>query len=176
MAFYFFDCPVKMLVVLRNSLGGTMQKHRGFNLIELMIAVTIIGILASVAVPAYQHYVKKARAANIISAVAGYKTAIEVAIETGAASTVADLIANKVGIPPNLDAATGARFYLTSLTVENGTIKATGNRLVGDVVYELAIKTDDNKKIVSPILWVASGTCVTKGLCQLDQNVVEIAK
>ncbi|WP_456296221.1 type IV pilin protein [Vibrio sp. AK197] len=43
------------------------SKHSGFTLIELMIVVAIIGILSSIAVPAYQHYVKKAEMASALS-------------------------------------------------------------------------------------------------------------
>lgn len=46
---------------------NTKKKNAGFTLIEMMIAVVIIGILASVAMPSYISYVKRAKASEIIS-------------------------------------------------------------------------------------------------------------
>jgi type IV pilus assembly protein PilA len=57
----------------------TMHKQQGFTLIELMIVVAIIGVLAAVAVPAYQDYIAKAQLAEADSITAGIKT--EVAIK-----------------------------------------------------------------------------------------------
>jgi type IV pilus assembly protein PilA len=52
----------------------SMQK--GFTLIELMIVVAIIGILAAVALPAYQDYTKKAKVSEILLAASAPKNAI----------------------------------------------------------------------------------------------------
>ncbi|MEL7479636.1 MAG: pilin [Pseudomonadota bacterium] len=59
------------------------QNQKGFTLIELMIVVAIIGILAAIALPAYQNYTARAKVSEVILAATTCKTAISEASQTG---------------------------------------------------------------------------------------------
>ena len=101
----------------------TMQQ--GFTLIELMIVVAIIGILAAVALPAYQDYTARAKITEVI----GFMSAAKAGVAEAYASEgdLNGIDTDKAGV----DSAVTSK-YLNSLKVENGIITATVKGLKND--------------------------------------------
>lgn len=111
--------------------------HRGFTLIELMIVIAIVAILATVAIPSYQNYTKKASVTELIQASAPYKTAVELCIFENGNANGCD--GGKKGIPANLN----AKGKIASLSVANGVITVTGKDNLQGVGYTLTPPATD---------------------------------
>jgi len=92
---------------------NTAQK--GFTLIELMIVIAIIGILAAIAIPAYQDYTARAQAAEAFVLLDGIKSDVQSAMDQDPAST-------NCGVPA---AQTGTYSSLALPSVTSGVCTAT---------------------------------------------------
>ena len=106
---------------MNNLQAMEVKGQKGFTLIELMIVVAIIGILAAVALPAYQSYTTKAKYTEVVLASSPYKTAIEVCAQAEGTLLLATCGHSLGGIP----AAATASGIVTSVTISAGVADAT---------------------------------------------------
>ncbi|MEO7850821.1 MAG: pilin [Rubrivivax sp.] len=105
------------------------QVQQGFTLIELMIVVAIIGILAAVALPAYQDYTKRAKLTEVVLAASACRTTISEVYQTGTLSAVA---ANTWGCE---SASATSKFVASVVTDANGVVTVTAQG-VGDALID----------------------------------------
>ena len=114
--------------------------QQGFTLIELMIVVAIIGILAAIAIPAYQDYTQRAQIGEAFTIVSGAKTAIAEWRQTNGAypadADITDMNLDIVGA----DAPAGKYVNLVDVEGDTGVITVT-MKAAGEVGADIATQT-----------------------------------
>jgi type IV pilus assembly protein PilA len=148
---------------------NTQKSQQGFTLIELMIVVAIIGILASIALPAYQTYTNKAKFSEVILATSPQKTAVELCAQTADLSNNfnADCINGKNGVN-NLAAAVGnvASVAVTAGNAATDVVITATSQNIGSAAKTYILTGSLGAATVNgQVSWAKTGSCIAEGWC-----------
>ena len=134
-----------------------MNAQKGFTLIELMIVIAIIGILAAIAIPAYQDYIARSQMTEAMSLASGQKT--NVAETYGQIGTWTGISSGSNGIPA---ANTISGNYVNDVAVANGVITATmkGSGVSSGITSETLVLSPTDSG--GSVTWACTSTAEQK--------------
>ncbi len=133
--------------------------NRAFSLIELMVVITIIGILAGIAIPSYNSYSHRARLSELVTAAAPYKLGVTICYQT--TGQLNDCDSGKHSIPHAIKRGASSGL-VDQLKVYNGVITVTPkaqNGITKDSTFVLKPTIKDHQ-----LNWHKSGGAIDKGL------------
>ena len=138
-----------------------MRKNQGFTLIELMIVVAIIGILISLALPAYQTYFGRSKFSEVMATVSAVRKSVDVCyqVKGGADLSNCNTFA-KIGVDPGTSSPVTASIILQNDGSVVGTA-ITGNSLNGETF--ILTPTVNAGALVWDLN--AGSTCIAAGIC-----------
>jgi len=135
---------------------------QGFTLIELMIVVTIIGILASIGLPAYQRYTVRAQVAEGLNMMDGMKTKVVEAFNNSGEAP-----ANRVALGLSVDPADTQGNYVAGVDIEDGVITVTFGNRSSAVVRNLTVSMTPYETMNSTVVWRCGHAAAPVGLAEL---------
>jgi len=101
------------------------RNQQGFTLIELMIVVAIIGILAAVALPAYQNYTTRAKMSEVILYASGCRTTVEEVYQSWSGASTTTALNNNWGCESGSGVTASSQYVGTVTTDADGIVTVT---------------------------------------------------
>ncbi len=146
-----------------------MNAQKGFTLIELMIVVAIIGILAAIAIPAYQDYTVRSQVTEGLNMAGGVKTAVN-DYYTDVGEWPKDIKAAVCGKNATKDCAGGTNIdykgnYVSQIDVGNGGVDITyGNKANADALNTKKLSLIPGTDTAKNVTWVCGNAAKPDGV------------